>query len=153
MEVNHVLILFTQHPWETSRKLGPSWWWGWITLRQSVLNTTLCDKVCKWLVTGRWYSPVSSTTKTDRHNITEILLKVALNTINQTIKENSLYSWIIYFKSDWLQYIFILGIICTYITFYWIRNYFTLLRYFIWIVNEKIRFYISSYHFLWPTHH
>jgi hypothetical protein len=81
------------------------------------------------------------------------LLKVALNTINQTIKENSLNSWIIYFKSDWLQYIFILGIICTYITFYWIRNYLTLLRYFIWIVNEKIRFYISSYHFLWPTHH
>jgi hypothetical protein len=29
--------------------------------------------------------PVSSTNKIDRHNITEILLKVALNTINQTI--------------------------------------------------------------------
>ena len=28
-------------------------------------------------------SPVSSTNKTDRHDITEILLKVALNTINQ----------------------------------------------------------------------
>jgi S-ribosylhomocysteine lyase LuxS involved in autoinducer biosynthesis len=27
---------------------------------------------------------VSSTNKTDRHDITEILLKVALNTINQT---------------------------------------------------------------------
>jgi hypothetical protein len=32
-------------------------------------------------VTGRWFSPVSSTNKTDRHDITEILLKVALNTI------------------------------------------------------------------------
>ena len=34
----------------------------------------------------RWFSPdtqVSSTNKTDRHDITEILLKVALNTINQ----------------------------------------------------------------------
>jgi hypothetical protein len=29
-------------------------------------------------------TPVSSTNKTDRHNTTEILLKVALNTINQT---------------------------------------------------------------------
>jgi hypothetical protein len=29
-------------------------------------------------------TPVSSTNKTDRHDITEILLKVALNTINQT---------------------------------------------------------------------
>jgi hypothetical protein len=48
---------------------------------------TLCDKVCQWLATGRWFSPgppVSSTKKTDRHNITEILLKVALNIIKQT---------------------------------------------------------------------
>ena len=50
-------------------------------------HTTLCDKVCQWLAAGLWFSPgtpVSSTNKTDRHNITEILLKVALNTINQT---------------------------------------------------------------------
>jgi hypothetical protein len=36
---------------------------------------------------NRWFSPgtpVSSTNKTDRHDITEILLKVALNTISQT---------------------------------------------------------------------
>jgi endogenous inhibitor of DNA gyrase (YacG/DUF329 family) len=47
-----------------------------------------CDKVCQWLATGRWFSPghpVSSTNKTDRHDITEILLKVALSTIKQTI--------------------------------------------------------------------
>ena len=48
-------------------------------------NTTLCDKVCQRLATGRWFSlctPVSSTNKTDHQDITEILLKVALNTIN-----------------------------------------------------------------------
>jgi hypothetical protein len=42
------------------------------------------------LVTSRWFSPgspVSSTYKTDRHDITEILLKVALNTIDQTNKQ------------------------------------------------------------------
>ena len=53
-----------------------------------VLDTTLCDKVCQWLATGRWFSlctPVSSTNKTDRHDITEILLKVTLNTIIQTL--------------------------------------------------------------------
>jgi hypothetical protein len=52
---------------------------------RGVLDTTLCDKVCQWLATGRWFSPgtqVSSTNRTDRHNITEILLKVTLNTIN-----------------------------------------------------------------------
>jgi hypothetical protein len=42
-----------------------------------------CDKVCQWLMTGLWFSPVSSSNKIDHHNITEILLKVALNTINQ----------------------------------------------------------------------
>ena len=48
-------------------------------------DTTLFDKGCRWLATGLWFSPgtpVSSTNKTDRHDITEILLKVALNTIN-----------------------------------------------------------------------
>ena len=52
-------------------------WWG-------VLDTTLCDKASQWLATGRWFypgTPVSSINKTDRHKITEILLKVALNTI------------------------------------------------------------------------
>jgi hypothetical protein len=37
-------------------------------------------------MTGRWFSPgtpVPSTNKTDHHDITEILLRVALNTINQ----------------------------------------------------------------------
>jgi hypothetical protein len=41
-------------------------------------------------VTGRWFSPgppVSSTNKTNRHNIDEILLKVALRTIKQTNKQ------------------------------------------------------------------
>jgi hypothetical protein len=35
-------------------------------------------------VKGWWFSPVSSINKTDSHDITEKLLKVALNTINQT---------------------------------------------------------------------
>ena len=44
------------------------------------------DKVYQLLAHGRWFSPgtpASSTTKTGRHYISEILLKVALNTINQ----------------------------------------------------------------------
>jgi hypothetical protein len=32
--------------------------------------------------------PISSTNKTDRHDLTKILLKVALNTIKQTNKLN-----------------------------------------------------------------
>jgi hypothetical protein len=38
---------------------------------------------------GRWFSPASSTTKTGRHDIAEILLKVALNTKkNQKSNQN-----------------------------------------------------------------
>ena len=44
------------------------------------------DKVYRLLAHGRWFSPgtpASSTTKTGCHDIAEILLKVALNTINK----------------------------------------------------------------------
>jgi len=53
--------------------------------RQDVLDTTLCDKVCEWFEAGRWFSPdtpVSSSNEIDRRDITEILLKVALNTMH-----------------------------------------------------------------------
>ena len=49
---------------------------------------------CPWLATGRWFSPdtpVSPTNKTDHHDIAEILLKVALNTINQPTYHIMLY--------------------------------------------------------------
>jgi len=79
-------------------KLGPSWWWSygsWIynyrcnpnPLRRSVLDTILC-KICQWLAAGQWFStgtPVSSTNKTNSHDITQILLKMALNTITLTL--------------------------------------------------------------------
>jgi hypothetical protein len=54
-----------------------------------VLDTTLFDKVCRWLATGLEFFPdtlVSSTNKTDRHDIAEILLKVALS-----ITETNIY--------------------------------------------------------------
>ena len=44
------------------------------------------DKLYQLPANGRWFSPgtpVSSTTNTGRHDIAEILLKVALNTKNQ----------------------------------------------------------------------
>jgi hypothetical protein len=50
-----------------------------------VLDTTLCNEVCQWFAASLWFSPctpVSSSNKTDCHDTTEILLKVALNTIN-----------------------------------------------------------------------
>jgi hypothetical protein len=61
----------------------------WTLLRRGVLDATLYDKVCQWLATGGWFSsgiPVSSTNKTDHQRyITEILLKVSLNTITLTL--------------------------------------------------------------------
>ena len=52
--------------------------------------TAASDKIYQLLAHGRWFSsgtPASSTTKTGRHDIAEILLKVALSTqkISQSI--------------------------------------------------------------------
>ena len=56
-----------------------------IQLWRCALATTLCDKVCQWLATGLWFSPgtlVSSTNKTDLHDITEILLNTMTLTLS-----------------------------------------------------------------------
>ena len=69
-----LVFAFSIH-WFASLSFEPSW---------GVLNTILCDKVCQWLVAGWWFSLgtlVSSTNKTNHHDITEIFLKVVLNTI------------------------------------------------------------------------
>jgi len=66
-----------------------------LNLDQGEVYNILCDIVCQWLATGQWFSPgspVSSTNKTDRHYITEMLLKVALNTI-QTKQTNNKVIW------------------------------------------------------------
>jgi hypothetical protein len=50
-------------------------------------------KVYQLLAHGRWFSPgtpASSITKTGRHGIAEILLKVALITNNQSINQSSI---------------------------------------------------------------
>ena len=68
-----------------------------------VLFSWICDEVCQWFATGRWFSPgtpVSSTNKTDRHNITEIMFKVALNTITLTLILNFMFLFL--WKKFWL---------------------------------------------------
>jgi hypothetical protein len=92
---------------------GPSWSYGswiynyqcnqclsplilWVQILIRARCTTLCDKVCQWLVTGQWFSPgppISSTNNIDHHDITEILLKVALNTIKQTKNKQTWKQW------------------------------------------------------------
>jgi len=96
--VDHVLLSFLVI---YQLKLRPSWSWSYgswiynylcnqfispltlgvrVPFRRGALDTILYDKVCLWLATGQLFSPgtsVSSTNKTDRHDITEILLKVA----------------------------------------------------------------------------
>jgi hypothetical protein len=73
-----------------SCKFEPYSWRG-------VTDTTLCDKACQWLAS----TPVSSTNKTDHNDITEILLKVALNTVNKknllslSLSVKSVYNWLL----------------------------------------------------------
>ena len=61
------------------------------------------DKVSHLLANGRWFSPGTpaySTPKTGRHDIAEILLKVALNTIKIKSYHANLYAVQIYFCTN-----------------------------------------------------
>jgi len=60
---------------------------------QSVLDATLRNKDCQWIVKSRRYSPVSSTNKSGRHGIAEILFKEALMPITLTL---SITQWLIF---------------------------------------------------------
>jgi hypothetical protein len=78
--------------------------WVRIPLSWGVLDTTLCDQICQWITAGRWFSPgtpVSSTNNNYRHGIIEILLKVALSTINQ-IKHLKTLLTLLYDRVDML---------------------------------------------------
>ena len=64
--------------------------WFFLPQHNNVLNTTVCDKVCEWLVAGRWFSPgtlVSFTNKIDHKDIAETFLKVALISITVTLSK------------------------------------------------------------------
>ena len=69
----------------------------WVQFSIRARCTTLCDKICQWLATGQWFSPGSSPNKT------EILLKVALNTIKQTniLPFASIHFCLIFNKCPW----------------------------------------------------
>jgi hypothetical protein len=92
-KVHKLVPCYSKIIWSCTQYINmrPSWPWSygsWI-YKIRVRCTTLYDIVCQCLATGWWFSPgppVSSTNKTDRHYITEILLKVALNTIKPTIQ-------------------------------------------------------------------
>ena len=71
---------------------------------RGILDTTLCDKICQWLVAGRLFSKGTlafSTNKTDHHNITDILLKVALNTVSLSLTEIEIFHWLIFWLCVW----------------------------------------------------
>ena len=111
----------TKNKWFYIENMGLSWSWSyvsWINLcsqyRSITTNIVSLNPVhgkvysiqhyvikfvwvCQWLATGRWFSLgtlVSSNNKTDCHVITDILLKVALNTITiENIVSTSRQRW------------------------------------------------------------
>jgi hypothetical protein len=57
----------------------------WLVVIYLTSEVNILMNMCLYKYMCRWFSPgtlVSSTNKTDHHDITDILLKVALNTIN-----------------------------------------------------------------------
>ena len=74
-------ITYTMQLWFKKNSWLPFCLWSFCLFstasRRGALDTTFCDVSCDRSMV---YS-VSSTNKTDRHDITEVLLKVALNTM------------------------------------------------------------------------
>ena len=69
-----------------NRCLPPLKLWCWNPVHGKLCSIQyLCDEVCQWLVASPWLSLVSSINKADHHDITEILFKVVLSTINQPL--------------------------------------------------------------------
>ena len=79
---------------------------------QDVLYTTLCDKVCQWPAMGWWYIspiiPVSTSNKADRHDIAEILLKVAINIITLIHTRQLILYYAIIYKYQHISFFFLL---------------------------------------------
>jgi hypothetical protein len=69
-------------------------------LHYKIGSTTSYDKTCQQLAIVRWFSPVSSINKNDRHNVTEILFIVALNSIKQFIIVKVMLKCIIHLGFD-----------------------------------------------------
>ena len=81
-----------------------------------IQHVTLCDKNCQGLAAGQWFPPgtlVSSTNKTDRHDITE----VALNKRERKKEKRKVYkarhfyiklcviSWLLLFRFVFSKYL------------------------------------------------
>ena len=62
--------------------------------KECTRSAAASDKVYLLLTHGRWFSPASSTTKTGRHDIAEILQKVRLNNNKSNQNQSINYSWI-----------------------------------------------------------
>ena len=81
---------------QPSRFVHPSKLYPKLRMLSNLLShLSWTDKVCQWLAAGWRFSRgtlVSSTNKTEFHDITEILLKVSLNAINPPISHVILVS-------------------------------------------------------------
>ena len=113
--VNHYTTDAVNYIWQEFFLQGPRWQLDQLTIHTSLspiwhgftpafVNykkgctrfAAASDNVYQLLAHGRWFSsgtPASSTTKTGRHDIAEILLKVALNTIKQSINQLKIYRY------------------------------------------------------------
>jgi hypothetical protein len=89
------------YPW--NQCLSPLKVWDQIPIMARCTRYNIMWKVCRKLAVGRWFSTVthvSATNKSNCHDITEILLKVALNTTHPRITmEEILILWMC-----WIDY-------------------------------------------------
>jgi hypothetical protein len=112
----------------------------WVGMSIRTRCTTLCDNVCLWLASGRWFSsgpPVSSSTKSDCHDIADIPRNKAKSKLYVPAPSRELDFqphkwWVFLFYSDFFP------------DMDWILKK-SLLRFIFIIINEFICYYMEDW--------
>ena len=99
---------------------------GFVNYKEYCIRlAAVSDKVYQLIVHGRWFSPgtpASFTTKTGRHDIAEILLEVALNTI-KSINQIFGYTKIYCYVKSRLAWSYVISIFCPKTNFNYITKH------------------------------
>jgi hypothetical protein len=78
-----------------------------VSITTNVVSSNSAQAIQDYVISCQWFSPgslVSSINKTDHYKITEIMLKVALNTINPPPKKVKLCFWCYFYAPIFYQH-------------------------------------------------
>jgi hypothetical protein len=103
-----------------NRCLSPLTLWVRIPPRRGVLDATLCNKVCQWLATGRWFSPDTPVFSTDKpHHFPIYFIETTYMVYRFCICLRFFYWILVFFIFYFVRSLYFLHFVCK--SQFWIR--------------------------------